>query len=437
MKHSAALVVFGATGDLFAKKVVPSLLRLQRERRLPLGFAIIGFGRKELGDEGFKSLVRDILIKRGERVGSKEIKQFVELFTYLQGEFHSAEAFKKLGTKVGVFKTKVFYLAIPPELFPSVLKNVARYTLRRTKPVAGSSTRLMIEKPFGKDGKSSAALDTLLHKYFTEREIYRIDHYLAKRVLRTLPVLKQKHAALDAALKQTKRIDVALLESIGVEHRGAFYDSVGALRDVGQNHLLIKIALALMRVPASLTAAGLRKAREAVLAHFPLMSPKDVTAQSTRAQYEGYRSIPGVHPKSNVETHFTLTSTFKTGPYRGTEFSLEAGKCAGPARKEALFTLRDGAEVRVELEPKMRVVYRKGKKQKVYASFAKERGSTQYTEEYSELIANALKGDQSLFLSSKEVSAMWRFIDPILRVWKSGHPRLLTYVPDSKYTEQR
>lgn len=434
IKGSTALVVFGATGDLFSKKVVPSLLRLQREGRLPKRTTIIGFGRREMDTVGFRVYVASILAQRGEKE-TKEIKKFLEQFIYLRGEFDSPHSFVELKTLLVGSTTKLFYLAIPPELFAGVLKNVAQKTLGRTAPPTRASVRLMVEKPFGRDGKSSAALDRLLHKYFLEKEIYRIDHYLAKRVLSELPFLKKKDSVLTRVLQHPQSITVRLLESVGVEHRGAFYDSVGALRDVGQNHLLIKIALALMSVPKEFSATSLRSAREKVLTYFPRMTAKEIRENTIRAQYDGYRDITGVTPQSNVETYFRVKSQFKQGPFTGVPFILEAGKRVGEALKEIMIQVAPRGSVHIQLEPELKVVYENEGKRTVVAKYKMERGSTQYTEEYSELISDAIRGDLTRFLSSKEVALLWGFIDPISTEWKKADFPLHTYKKDARYTE--
>lgn len=434
IKGSTVLVVFGATGDLFSKKVVPSLLRLQREGRLSKHTTIIGFGRREMDTEAFRTYVASILMQRGEKE-TKEIKKFLDLFIYLKGEFDSARAFVELKALLIGSTTKLFYLAIPPELFAGVLKNVAQQTLGRTTTPARASVRLMVEKPFGRDGKSSAALDRLLHKYFLEKEIYRIDHYLAKRVLSELPLLKKKDSVLDRALQHPQSITVRLLESVGVEHRGAFYDSVGALRDVGQNHLLIKIALALMTVPKVISAASIRSAREKVLSYFPRMTTKEIRENTIRAQYDGYRDITGVAPQSNVETYFRVKSVFKKGPFRGVPFVLEAGKRTGDALKEIVIQVAPQGSVQVQLEPELKIVYEDKGKRKTVVKYKIPLGSTQYTEEYSELISDAIRGDLTRFLSSNEVALLWGFIDPISTEWKKADFPLHTYKKDARYTE--
>ncbi|MBU6447903.1 glucose-6-phosphate dehydrogenase, partial [Patescibacteria group bacterium] len=262
-KIAAVMVIVGATGDLVSKKIVPALFHAYTARQLPRNFRIIGFARRPFTDVEFQKRIKDILKEHGLRAPQKDVVAFSKLFSYHQGFFDQPKAYEDLKKILGAIDRKIkapvnklFYFAVPPQNYQEILKNLVASGLTKTPGPKKSWTRVLVEKPFGTDYKSSEELDNLLAKLFKEEQIYRIDHYLAKEMLQEILAFRFSNNIFENiwCREFISSIDIRLWESIGVEHRGNFYDKVGALRDVGQNHLLQMLALVAMEKPADFSA---------------------------------------------------------------------------------------------------------------------------------------------------------------------------------------
>ncbi|MCL4400172.1 glucose-6-phosphate dehydrogenase, partial [Patescibacteria group bacterium] len=266
-KIPTIMVVFGVTGDLMQKKITPALFNLFKNDSLPERFKIIGFARRDLSDKDFKEKIAGMF--------DKVVPDFLSLFGYERGFFEKKKDYIKLALRLkeidkkwGMCSNKLFYLAVPPELYPEILKNLHSTGLSR--PCGGPEegwTRVIVEKPFGKDLKSAKFLDDLLRKLFREEQIYRIDHYLAKEMLQNILAFRFYNNLFEFVWgkKLIESVNIRLFESIGVEDRGGFYDGVGALRDVGQNHLLQMLALVTMDKPPRFTPEDIRRERAKIL----------------------------------------------------------------------------------------------------------------------------------------------------------------------------
>ena len=459
------LVVLGATGDLMARKITPALFHLFDKNELPNHFQVIGFARRNLSPVQFRNHIKTALLKHtGTKLKQEKINSFLELFTYHRGQLQSRTAYKKLAKTLdsideswGVCSNKLFYLAVPPELYKTILNHLAGSHLTDPCSPEEGWTRIIVEKPFGKDYKSAQELDRLLGQLFEEIQIYRIDHYLAKEMLQNILSFRFSNNLFEEIWSRNfiERIDIKLLESIGVEERGNFYDGLGALRDVGQNHLLQMLALITMEHPENFEAEPIRTKREEILKALRPLSKSEIKTQSFRAQYRGYRQIKGVNPKSQTETYFKIQGRFLSTPrWQGVPVGLESGKRLAKARKDITVTLKHlipclcppGAEhyknkVVFSIEPKEGIVVQFWSKKPGLQFKIEERDfqfllrktveKRQYTEEYKKLLLDCIAGDQTLFLSTGEVKAMWRFTDPITRAWEENLVPLETYKPNA------
>ena len=455
------LVVFGATGDLMARKIVPSLLHLDRQGLLHPRLRVIGFSRRPWSDADFRDRVRDTILERYDDPG--DLDTFLERFSYRQGTFADTAAYAALADDIGKFAgewggcvDKLFYLAVPPEHYQTILGNLSTSHLTSVCNAETGYTRVLIEKPFGHDIASSKALDELLASLFREEQIYRIDHYLAKEMLQGILAFRFHNDLLESTWDRDgiERIDISLLETIGVEKRGRFYDGVGALRDVGQNHLLQMLALVTMEQPETLDADDIRTARAALLDTLRPPLPDEVARSSYRAQHEGYRDIEGVDPGSMTETYFRLDTTMSGPRWAGVPVSFESGKRIAPGPlKRIVVTFRhrspclcgDGTHLRnrvvFTLEPDDTISITFWAKRPGFDYEVEERAfdfalyekteRLQYVEEYAKLLYDAVRGDQTSFVSTDEVRAMWRFVDPVLDAWRDGAVPLETYTPDT------
>ena len=470
------VVVFGATGDLMTKKIVPALYHLYKDKKLPEHFKIIGFSRRNLNDEEFRAHVRNILDAHvlEER---NTLAGFINLFHFEKGHFDDDSAYKKLADKLLLtdqewkFCTnKIFYLAVSPDFYESIASRLSSSGLTIPCSPEEGFTRVVVEKPFGKDAKTAKNLEKMLSKLFREEQIYRIDHYLAKEMLQNILAFRFSNGVFEKSWsgESIESVEIKLLEEKGAEGRGTFYEGVGAFRDVGQNHLLQMAALIAMEHPMSFSPETIRNSRAQILATLREPTLEEVKNTTYRSQYRSYRAIPGVKEDSMVETYFKSVLYFDAPKWEGVPFILEAGKRIGENRKEIIVTFRHPApclcpldikehyknRVIFSLEPEEGIVVnlwlkRAGLKMEMEQKsfklpFRDQTGRMQYVEEYLKLLYDCLLGDQTLFVSTDEIMPMWRYTDPIVRAWEKDLVPIRFYQPDtnepviaSNYIEER
>lgn len=430
-RSPVTFVVFGATGDLFGRKIVPSLYLLYSAGKLPPQFSIIGFGRQALTTTLFRDHVFVHVKNAAPHVTKRGVANFLKLFTYHQGEFTDDASFTGLKhalTKrdhaLGHTTLKSFYLAVPPNLVRVLVPHLGAIAAK------GERRNLLIEKPYGTDEASARELTAFLHQFFDEKEIFRIDHYLAKPALDTLLHARTRHTRYNQLLAEEsiQNITISLYETLGVEKRGAFYDGIGALKDVGQNHLLEMLALALMPIP-HLNPEDICHARGQFLKKLPRLSKEEVEKQTVRAQYEGYQTILGVRENSPTETYFRVAFELSRAPYKGVPVILESGKRMRTLKKDIVvsFNCDHTDSLHIELEPIPRIYFKKGALIETLEEFNDPMPSIQYANEYATLFSAAWENDVSFFPTGEEVEYLWRFIDPIRTVWEAGTPPLLPY----------
>jgi glucose-6-phosphate 1-dehydrogenase len=456
-------VVLGATGDLMTKKIVPALFNLHEKKELPSRFELVGVSRRDWTDADFKEHVKTILGVKAPNASRASIDSFLKLTTYHKISFETPENYVALGEKLkkiddkwSICTNKLFYLSVPPQFYDVIFENLHKSHLTDPCSAEEGWTRIVVEKPFGSDEKSAKALDARLAKLFKEIQIYRIDHYLAKEMLQNILAFRFGNNLFEGEWdrKLIEKIDIRLFESIGVEDRGGFYDTVGTLRDVGQNHFLQMLALVTMEQPENYDADAIRRVRAALLETLRVPTVKEAAATSFRAQYAGYRSIKGVAASSETETYFRIRGFLDNPRWEGVPIVMEGGKRMGAPQKEIEITLRhktpslvahqehERNRIVMRLEPTEGISVTFYAKKAGYALALEERKFTfnfreaggsraQYTEEYEKLILDCIMGDQTLFVSSQEIAAMWRFIDPFVTAWKRGLTPLEHYAPDS------
>ncbi len=457
-------VIFGATGDLMTKKIVPALFNLFQKERLPLLFRIIGIARRSLSTEQFHTHILHILREHRLDSNKKQVQRFLNFFSYQGGTFEAKETYDVLSKTLGrtdtewkVCSNKLFYLAVPPEYYEGIFKHLSSSGLTIPCGPDEGWTRVLVEKPFGKDAKTAEKLDLLLAKLFKEEQIYRIDHYLAKEMLQNILSFRFSNNLLEQSWnnKFIEKIEIQLLEEIGVEKRGLFYDGLGALVDVGQNHLLQMLALVTMEHPQSLSADVVRTKRAGLLDMLRCFSEKEIKTLTRRAQYEGYKRIAGVKANSQTETYFRVTAFLDSPRWQGVPVMLESGKRIGKSSKEIIVTFKHVTpclcppgkhytnKVIFSIEPQEGIkIYFLAKKPGLGSQveiqersfnfiYRKHSKKTQYVEEYEKLLLDCIEGNQLLFLSTEEVRAMWGFIDPIVSSWHKGSVPLQYYRPDT------
>ncbi|MCH7552250.1 glucose-6-phosphate dehydrogenase (NADP(+)), partial [Patescibacteria group bacterium] len=307
-------VILGATGDLMRQKLIPALFHLYKQGSLPNLFLVVGFAKDNLDKEEFQKMVREMTQTKVQAT-KEEIESFSKFFVYEQGTFEKKEGYKKLAEFLGykdeawkVCANKLFYLAVPPQYYKTIFKNL--HATKLTEPCSPEEgwTRVIVEKPFGKDLKTAQELDRLLGKLFHEEQIYRVDHYLGKETVQNILAFRFSNSFLEPAWNKDwiESITIRLLYPEDIEGRGAFYDGIGALRDVGQSHMLQLLALFLMENPVTFEGDAVRKARAEVLRSLVTLGEKEMITQTVRGQYEGYTKESNVAKDSQTETYFRI-----------------------------------------------------------------------------------------------------------------------------------
>ncbi len=456
-------IVLGATGDLMAKKIVPALFHLYEEGHLPEKFTLLGVSRRDWADQDFRSHVSSILDVKVPDANSDKVAGFLAMAAYHKIVFENKDDYvamndvlRKIDETWGAPSDKLFYLSVPPQFYSEILENLHASGLTDTDGLPDSSwKRVIVEKPFGNDEKSARALDAQLADLFSEDQIYRIDHYLAKEMLQNIIAFRFANNLFEGEWDASfvEEIHIRMYETIGVEDRGAFYDAVGTLRDVGQNHLLAMLALVTMERPLGKDAKAIRAARANLLKQLEIPTIREAASRSIRAQYDGYRGIKGVASDSKTETYFRAKGFLTGRRWEGVPFTIESGKALPDDVNEIEIILRhptpcwckEGSHMKnrilITIEPHEGITVKFMSKKPGYDLELEERtidfkfraeGSaprSQYTEEYEKLILDCIVGDQTLFVSSEETLAMWRFIDPFISAWDK------TLVPMKHYAQ--
>lgn len=471
----SGLIIFGVTGDLSRKKLMPAVYDLANRGLLPPGFALVGFARREWAHQDFAKIVHDSVREYARTPFSEEVwKQLAEGIRFVQGDFDDDAAFDRLKDTIeeldesrGTNGNHAFYLSIPPKAFPLVTKQLKRSGL--AQPKENEFRRVVIEKPFGHDLQSARELNDVVESVFPPDSTFRIDHYLGKETVQNILALRFANQLFEPLWNANyiDHVQITMAEDIGVGGRAGYYDGIGAARDVIQNHLLQLLALTAMEEPVSFDAADLRAEKEKVLSAVTL--PKDLGKHTARGQYsggwqggelvKGFLAEDGMNPKSVTETYAAMRLDINTRRWAGVPFYLRAGKRLGRRVTEiavvfkrapqALFedaqtsALGQNALV-IRVQPDEGVTIRFGSKvpgvgmqvRDVTMDFGYGHAFTEQSPEaYERLILDVLLGDPPLFPRHEEVELSWKILDPIEEYWaKQGQPeqyRPGTWGPDS------
>jgi len=464
---SCAVVVFGATGDLTARKLMPALYNLARERLLPGGFSVVGFARRDWTDEQFRAVMKEGVAKFSREPLQEELwESFARGLHYVSGTFDDAQAYARLGERLGKQDhahgsagNRLFYLATPPDAYAMIAQRLGE--ARLATPQQGSWTRLVIEKPYGRDLPSARQLDSSIGQVFRERFIYRIDHYLGKETVQNIMVFRFGNGIFEPVWNRryVDNVQVSVAETVGVEGRGGYYEESGALRDMVQNHLMQVLALVAMEPVASFRGDAVRDEKAKV---FHAIKPiEDVSRDTVRAQYSagailgqmvpGYREETGVAPDSRTETYTAMKLEVENWRWSGVPFYLRVGKRMPKRATEVAITFKTAP---LQLFRQMGgdnptpnlLVLRIQPDEGISLRFGAKVPGTRYDvrpvnmdfrygssfgvappEAYERLLLDAMLGDSTLFTRWDGVEAAWELLTPVLDAWADGASPIKQY----------
>lgn len=450
------LILFGATGDLAQHKLFPALFSLYKQGLLGETFFIVGFARRPFSDEDYRHFLRDEL----EFHKDPKWESFAKNIYYQQGMFAEANGYEALiprlnafDTQIGACITRLFYLATPPDNYESILQYLKETTLSQGCGQGSEKwTRLAIEKPFGKDLETARTLDERLAEIFEEKQIFRVDHYLGKETVQNMIAFRFANSIFEPVWNKEHidHVQITWAEKKGVEKRGKFFDGVGVLRDVAQNHLLQLLATVAMEQPRTFSREDVRNARANAIKAIRPLTPEDVATYVLRGQYEGYLSEKAVANDSQTETFVAMKLFVDTERFQDVPFYLRAGKkmdrdvvdikvvfkqtChvlfkeAGCPEVGNVLTIRiqpdEGISLRmIAKKPGTKLTLDTVDMRFTYDQAFGGHGS----DAYEKILLDIMTGDQMLFNRSDELASSWELISTILQGWDQSSEKITTY----------
>jgi len=464
----ALMVIFGATGDLSGRKLLPALYNLAKQRLLPAGFAVVGAAIDDLSDDAFRKRATDKIntFSRTQPVDQQVLQSFLEALFYVKVDFGKLDDFRTLGRKLGELDTtrhvggnRVFYCATPPPTYETITEQLRAAGLNS----GDGYHRIVVEKPFGTDLKSARELNKIVQRVFHEDAVYRIDHYLGKETVQNIMAFRFANTIFEPVWNChfIDSVQITAAEELGIENRGAYYDKAGTLRDIVQNHALQLLALTAMEPPVEFEAGAVRDEKVKVLKAVRPLADEEIAKATVRGQYtsgyvlgehvHGYREEPDVANGSLTETFVALRVFVDNWRWAGVPFYIRAGKRMPKRATEIRIQfnrpphLTFGRNAAQELDPNaitLRIQPEEGISlkfgAKVPAAGIRLRSVAmdflyassflvEAPEAYERLLLDCMIGDPTLFTRADEVEAAWTLVDPIEAAWRDGRPSLQMY----------
>ncbi len=437
--QSDVLVLFGATGDLAAKKLYPALHQMEIDGALPEGMGVVGVSSSSWTDDDLHARIRESVAAAGDpdEVDEAALAALCARSCYVSGDYREADTFDRLRDAVGGAEAPLFFLAIPPSLFDDVIEGIARVGLHE-------HGRIVVEKPFGRDRASAAELDDVVHRAFPEERVFRIDHFLGKEAIENLLVFRFANSMLEPVWNRNfvSSVQITMAEDFGVGSRGTFYDSVGALKDVLQNHLLQIVAFLAMEPPVGPDARSLRDEKVKLFRQVQTLRPDQIV----RGQYRHYADEPGVQDGSDTETFVAVRFEIDSWRWAGVPWLIRTGKALPTTQTEAvvefttpprlLFAAEDAPSphpnhirFRLNRDPgvtfglQMKAAGDRLVSEDAALAVSFQQDDDRYREAYQRLLEDAMVGDARRFAREDGIDQQWRIVDDVL----TDHPPVELY----------
>ena len=466
--HACVVTIFGASGDLTKRKLIPALYNLALEKRLPERFAVVGYARSDMTDEAFRDKMREAVNEFSRTGLSDEAvwQGFANTLYYVPGGYDETAGYHRLKDFIDgfdrgsrVLPARVFYLATPPDLYGLVIERITAAGLAPKETDGEGRTRVIIEKPFGTDLQTAGELNHRVHEALDEKQVYRIDHYLGKETVQNIMVLRFANAVFEPIWNRRyiDHVQITAAEGVGVENRGGYYEDAGVVRDMFQNHLLQLLCLTAMEPPVGFTADAVRDEKGKLLQSVRPVAPEEVAGAAVRGQYGagqigdqsalGYRQEPGVVKNSATVTYAALKLYVDNWRWEGVPFYLRSGKrmakrvteiaiqfkrppmllfknCAVEDVSPNVLVMRiqpnEGISLTFEVKPPGPEVC--VSPLSLNFNYAESFGNSA-PEAYETLLEDCIEGDSTLFTRHDWVESAWALMDPIIQVWKLSKPK--------------
>jgi len=466
-----ALIVFGASGDLAHRKLFSSLFELYKRDLISENFYLLGAGRKKLPDQIFRQTAKQAIQENTKDSSGEQIDTFVDKFHYINGDYNDAAFYKNIKAKLDkldkehkVDGAHIFYLSVPPFLYPAIVEQLHLAALSCQGPDNSKPPpRLVVEKPFGKDLQTALELDNIIHQCFDESQIYRIDHYLGKETVQNILMFRFANTIFEPLWNRNfiDHIQITIAESLGVEHRGGYYDNAGALRDMFQNHMLQMLALAAMEPPASFEADHIRDEKVKLLRSIRPFQANELKNHIIRGQYAAgtidgknvpaYEDEPDIRAGTKTETFVAAKLFIDNWRWKDVPFYLRTGKRLKHKDTEIVITFKKiphsmfVSSGLTDMPPNVLILQIQPEEGISLSFQAKRPGSkicmgtlnmdfsyksvfgVAMPESYQRLLLDCMVGDQTLFTRQDDIQTTWQLLTPILQAWEKDKSVLHKY----------